>query len=205
MPQSWDRWDFELTPPPSVRGIELWENWKKNSSEPLEIHIDSPVSQKARQNQITYFKSTRKISLGGKNFWNPVMSFLGSKIWFPKRRKFSYFLCFVHLPNCQSLSNGYDFHIYAVSRWTLLSGYCISVTSNQRVKTVIFAENFCIFNRIFLDPFISSALSNMKYDRQWGVGKRGMRVGGYEGSVSPEILQNYRMDLPRNELKWVYW
>ena len=42
----------------------------------------------------THFKSTRKISLGGMNFWNPVMSFLGSKIWFQKRRKFSYFwLC----------------------------------------------------------------------------------------------------------------
>ena len=54
----------------------------------------SLVSQKTRQNQITYFKSTRKISLAGIRFWNPVMTFLGRKIRFQKRRKFSYFwLC----------------------------------------------------------------------------------------------------------------
>ena len=29
-----------------------------------------------------------------------------------------------------------------------------------------------------------------------------MRVGVYEGSLSPEILQNYWMDLPKVELKW---
>ena len=67
----WDMGDFEWTPPPSVVRFKLSENRKKKSSEPLEIYVDSPVSQKARQNQITYFKSTRKISLGGMNFWNP--------------------------------------------------------------------------------------------------------------------------------------
>ena len=36
--------------------------------EPLEIHIASSISQKARQNQITYFKSTGKISLSSRNF-----------------------------------------------------------------------------------------------------------------------------------------
>ena len=119
--QSWDRWDFELTPPPSVRGIELWENWKKNSSEPLEIHIDSPVSQKARQNQITYFKSTGKISLSSRNFWNPVMPFFGSKILFQKRRKFSFFFCLpAKLPK-------FEQWIWFTYIW------CISVTSTQWV------------------------------------------------------------------------
>ena len=71
-----------------------FEKIEENSSEPLEIHIDSLIFQKARQNQVTYFKSTRKRSLGGMNFWNPVMSFLGKKIRFQKRRKFSNFwLC----------------------------------------------------------------------------------------------------------------
>ena len=37
-----------------------FEKIEKKSSEPLEIHIDFPVSQKAWQNQITYFKSTEK-------------------------------------------------------------------------------------------------------------------------------------------------
>ena len=81
---------------------------KKNSSEPLEIHIDSPISKK------------------DENF--PIFDF-------------------VHLPNCQSLSNGYDFHIYVVSVTSTqrVLYLCISVTSNQRVKTVIFAEKKIFF------------------------------------------------------------
>ena len=110
---------------------------KKNSSEPLEIHIDSLISQKARQNQITYFKSTRKISLDGTNFWNPVIPFLGRKIRFQKRRKFSYFwLCPpAKLPKFE--------------QWIWFSYICsISVTFPQRVKTVIFAEKKWFFSKV---------------------------------------------------------
>ena len=123
---------------------------KKNSSEPLEIHIDSPVSQKARQNQITYFKSRRKISLGGMNFWSPVMSFLGSKIRFQKRRKFSYFwLCPpAKLPKfAQWIWFSYICCISVTSTQRVLY-LCISVTSNQRVKTVIFAEKNNFFSNV---------------------------------------------------------
>ena len=99
-----------------------FEKIEENSSEPLEIHIDSLIFQKARQNQVTYFKSTRKRSLGGMNFWNPVMSFLGRKIRFQKRRKFSYFwLCPpAKLPKFEQ------------SIWFSYI-CCISVTFNQRV------------------------------------------------------------------------
>ena len=89
-----------------------FEKITKKPSEPLEIHIDSPVSQRLGKIKLHILN----LSLGGMKFWNPIMSFLESKIWFPKRRKFFYFLCFVHLPNCQSLSNRYDFQIYVVSR-----------------------------------------------------------------------------------------
>ena len=51
----------------------------------------------------------KQVRFGRYEFRNPVISFLGSNIWFPKRRKFFYYLCLVHLPSCQSLSNGYDF------------------------------------------------------------------------------------------------
>ena len=107
---------------------------KKNSSEPLEIHIDSLVSQKARQNQITYFKSTRKTSLGGMNFWNSAMSFLGRKITFQKWRKFSYFwLCPpAKLPKFEQwVWFSYICCISVTSTQPVL--YLISVTSNHRV------------------------------------------------------------------------
>ena len=102
-----------------------FEKIEENSSEPLEIHIDSLIFQKARQNQITYFKSTRKRSLGGMNFWNPVMSFLGKKIRFQKRRKFSNFwLCPpAKLPKFE--------------QWIWFSYICcFSVKSTQRVLSV---------------------------------------------------------------------
>ena len=91
-----------------------FEKIKKNPSEPLEIYTDSSVSQKARQNQITYFKSTGKISLGGRNFQNPVMSSLGNKIRFQNKGKFAKEK-HIHCSNCQSLSNGYVFHRYIAS------------------------------------------------------------------------------------------
>ena len=65
---------------------------KKISYEPLGKHIRSPLSKKARQKPITFSKSTAKISLDCKDFWNPVISFLGSKIRFEKDKNFPSFL-----------------------------------------------------------------------------------------------------------------
>ena len=65
-----------------------FEKIKKKFSEPLEKHIGSPVSQKASQKSITYFKYMGKISLGN---WNPVKSFLGGKIRFKKDKNFPIF------------------------------------------------------------------------------------------------------------------
>ena len=86
-------------PLPLLPGDLKFEKMKNNSSEQLEKRIGSPASQKARQKPITFIKSTRKISLSVRSFWNSVMIFLGGKIRFKKDENFPTFL---FLTTCQT-------------------------------------------------------------------------------------------------------
>ena len=74
-----------------------------------------------------------------------------------------YFLMFLHLANLQHFWNFHlDLILSVETRGKILSKTELKILSFD-IFIYIKTYNCNIFNRIFLDPFISNALSNMKH------------------------------------------